>query len=370
MTRKGKWGRILPPVIGLLLLVFLTQSGEIAADGIKKGLALVEGVLAPALFPPLVFATLLIKLRLYEGAAPLLARPARTLFGLSGSGLAALLFGWVLGVPVGALLSTAAYRTGALDVKEYRRVLVLSTTPSMGFLVSAVGGGLFGSRALGWLLYLATLGSALLLTLLSRPRKENACKTAKKPLNGAEKCRFADAFTGAVRDSLSAFLHVAAFVLIFSALCAYLSCFAAAFAIPAKVTALLCGLFELTAGVTAAVASGEPTAAFLTVAFLAGFAGISICLQALALAEEGTLRAGVLFGVKLVHGVLAVLFAMALQKLLGIGVAPTASALQTLGGYTHPVPHLGKWLLLFGLCYLFINRVLTKPLVHFIRQRG
>ena len=348
----------------VLLLVLLTKNTHIAADGIQKGLALVENVLLPTLFPLLVASELFITSGILT-KAPLFARPCRKLFGISRAGSIALTLGWLFGVPIGALIATADLEAGRIEKKEHLRLTCLTATPSMGFLVGVVGGGIFNSPQLGWMLYGSTLFSASLLAGCWQLYQKNTPDMEKTPPHVSKKTSIAEIFTVSVKNSMAAFLQIAAFVLVFSALGAYLSALTALSHLPSILKTVFSGLLELTTGVITASKLPSPTHALLLIAFFAGFAGLSILLQVLAMTGRHAPPLRLLLCIKLLQGLLTVLTVKILLILCQPTVAFGKNALQTLARPLQAPIAIGKWLFPLLLIYLFFHRVLTRPLVYF-----
>ncbi len=348
----------------VLLLALLTKNTNIAADGIKKGLSLVENVLLPTLFPLLVASELFVASDILA-KAPLLVRPCRKLLGVSREGSVALTLGWLFGAPVGALAAIAELEAGRIEKKEFLRLTCLTATPSMGFLVGVVGGGIFSSPLTGLLLYGATVFSAVLLSICWRLLDKSTPIIEKTHPNVMKKAGFADVFTASVKNSIWTFLQITAFVLVFSALGAYLSALATFCHLPDTAAAVLGGLLELTAGVAQASKLSSPVHSLLLIAFFAGFAGLSILLQVLSVTGRHAPPLRLLLAIKLLQGVLTVL-TVKIILMLGFPVSCVGEgALQTLAGPLQMPFPIGKWLLLLLLLYLFFHRVLTKPLVYF-----
>lgn len=351
----------------LFLLLLLIKNTEIAADGIKKGVAVVENVLLPTLFPLLVISNLFLSLGALRDVA-LLPRPLRRILGISRAGSVSFCLGLLLGVPTGALLATKDLEAGYLEKDEHRRLVCLTATPSMGFLVGVVGGTLFGAPVLGVYLYCATLCATLTLAIGLRLWQKKTPHNEKTPLNVVRKAGFAEVFTASVRDSMRAFLQIAAFVLTFSALSSCLSALTDTFRLPRALCALLGGVLELTAGVMQATDLGNAQNALLLISFFAGFAGLSVMLQVLSVTGEHAPPFALLLGIKLAVGMLTLLFMRLLLLLPHPAVTLTAETVQTAGALRHASLPIGKWLLLLLPLYLFIHRVLTKPLVYFTKE--
>ena len=349
------------------LLVFLTGNTHIAADGIKNGLHLIEDILLPSLFPLLVLSDLLLRTGAFNPLR-LLAAPLGKRLGVSPAGGTALLLGWLLGSPVGTCLAAADLENGHLTTGEYHRIVCLTANTGIGFPLGVVGIGIFGSPLLGMLLYSAMALAAFLLAFLWHLIDKTAHQNQKTPPNGMRKRDFATAFTTSVKGCMNTFLNLSAFVLIFSALAAYLRAIASHFHLPLPLTVSLCGVLELTTGVMQASTLPEAKEAYVWIAFFTGFAGLSIGLQALAVAGKNAPPFPLLLGVKCLQGILTTAIVVAVLALWQPTISFAKPCLQTLAdlrGHTTP---WGIWFFILLALFLFFYRAIQKPLVYFYKK--
>ena len=156
MKQKSSQMRFAPwPVVqaalALALSGLLLARPQAAAQGFAAGLKLCGGSLLPALFPLFVVCGLLGPL------APALGWPLRPLMRLCGirspRAPAVLVLGWCGGYAVCAQQIAALRKTGELPPRDAALLLLLGCCSGPGFVVGCIGGQLFGSVALGLLLY-------------------------------------------------------------------------------------------------------------------------------------------------------------------------------------------------------------------------
>lgn len=309
----------------LSLLALLLICTDAAVDGARRGLTLCCETLLPSLFPFLVFSELLVASGAGETLGRLVGAPLRRVFGLTETGATSLLLGCVCGFPVGSATALSYRRQGAMHEEELQRVTLFANNPSSGFLVAAVGTGLFGSKQLGVALFVITLAAAAINGLFLRFFFGGVSKTPNTPQNGAKNALSVETFTGSVRRAFSTFLQIVALVIFFSSVATATVSLLAALHPPALVTVLLHGALELTGGTAAATATLPPKTAFLAVAFLSSFSGLSVCLQIHTLTGgEGT-RMGAYLLAKSVQGLVALTLAEAYLLLARPTLTPTES---------------------------------------------
>ena len=292
-------------LFAFFLLFLLLANAELAMDGVRQGLSLCTETLFPSLFPFLVFSELLVVTGVGEGVGRLFSRPVGALFGLSRSGSVALLLGWLCGSPVGTATALSLWRRGEIEERELARLTLFANNPSSGFLISAVGGALFGNTEAGVALFLITTLSAALVGLFLRLCIGRADGARDFPTLAVEHRLRATDFTGSVKRGFATLLQVAAFVLFFSCISKCLSPLLSRLALPQPLSVLLCGLLEMTAGISAAVTDVSPARAFRLTAFFASFAGLSVCLQIFSIAEEASLALLPYLAARLSQGLVA-----------------------------------------------------------------
>lgn len=369
MREKSRWRQAALAVFLIFLLLLTLKNAEYAANGIRKGLILFGNMLLPSLLPFLVLSELLLSTGSGAWLGRVLARPLRSLFGLTRQGAAALLLGWLCGVPVGAVYAMRLVNQGTISKDECARLMLLANTPSTGFLVGAVGIALFGSREVGVVLLLSTLAAATatgVLLKLTRGDLPSVCRNTA--VNGVKNNSFSGALTGAIASSATTLLTVCGFVLFFAAVSACVSEAVSALSLPPLAATLLTGTLELSAGVSAAAAHHAPGTALLLCAFFAGFSGLSIALQVFTVSEGGG------------TGLLPYLAAKALQGLISTGLtfvylyirrpvlSCTKAGFAALGGAPYRVPLLTWHVLLLTLVALLVLPPLLRyRAVHFYR---
>ena len=101
---------------------------EVSAQAARDAMLLCAQTLIPSLFPFFVLSSLLIACGASELLSALLSPLMRPLFGLSGTGAAALALGLCGGYPVGARTAAELVENGALSQEEGERLLAFCTS--------------------------------------------------------------------------------------------------------------------------------------------------------------------------------------------------------------------------------------------------
>lgn len=263
-----------------------------AMEGARRALSLCYEVLIPSLFPFFVISSLVQELGLPSRLGRLAAPAMSRLFGVSGSGCASLILGFMAGYPLGAASVAGLVQRGELSKSEGERLLGFCNNSGPAFILGAAGAGVFGSAKLGLLLYFSHISAALLSgILLSFGHRSRAYALPEPSPIGA------GALPAAVLASVRNILNVCGFVLAFGVVVAVLDAvgFLPSLALwlseltgleISAARALVVGFFELGSGV-GAMRGLAPTPLNLALcAAVIGWGGLSVHFQTSAVAEN------------------------------------------------------------------------------------
>lgn len=276
-----------------LLAVFclLLCRSDTLAGGIREGVLLFGRNILPTIFPFAVLSA-------YFAALPFPTKQKngwfRRVFRLPVSALLPFFIGLLAGFPLGAKVTCDGYRAGVYTREEAERMLCFTNNTGLAFLVGSVGRGMRGNARDGIILFGVQVAVAVLVALIlgALAQKQDTPKAINMQL---PRLSF-PAFPTAVRGAVDASLSVAGFVAFFSGILAILKEI-----LPRAGYLAAATLLEV--GSACAALSREPLGLPLT-AFAVCFSGISVFMQAAAMAEGTDLRLGRAFAVKLLSGVL------------------------------------------------------------------
>lgn len=240
-------------------------------DAAKEGLRLCAGTVIPSMFPFLVISSLLTSLGLGEVLSLPLSGLMR-LYGIDGSGAAALVLGLLGGYPVGPRTTVQLYRQRLLTRDEANRLLTFCNNANPIFFLTVLGLGCFHSVRTGVYLWLIQLLSALLTGLLLG-RKSSSSRRESNWTPAIHAASFPAAFVDAVRSGTTGILTVCGFVVFFYAAVTPLR------HLDGLAGTAVLGAVEL----FSAVSRLTPNAAgFVTAAALSGWGGLCVLCQTLA----------------------------------------------------------------------------------------
>lgn len=310
---------------GAALVLFPEQS----MDAGRQGLQLCTNVIIPSLFPFFVLSSLVIELGMARYLGQALERLMWPLFRVGGVGASALVLGLVGGYPVGAQTAISLYEKNLCSKDETQRLLAFCNNSGPAFILGVVGAGVFGSGAVGLLLYLSHAAACLCVGLLFRfYGKSSSCSTPSRSTTHFQTTRFSAALTSGIKTSFASVLNICAFVLFFSVvirllfLCGIMDAVAGLLATLLtplgfdRVLArqLLTGLLEVSSGVSSLSAGGRLPGQISMAAFMLGWAGLSVHCQVLSfLGDSGLSPVTYLIG-KALHGALSAFFTLLLSR--------------------------------------------------------
>lgn len=355
-SEKIAWIRAI--LLTALMIGALTMRGAVG-DGLRDGLTACGAQLIPSLFPMMALCGLFVRCGAAEAVGRALAGPMRRI-GLPGAAGSVVLTAMIGGYPVGAQGIRTLRDRGALTDAQAAYMMRFCVCAGPGF--GAMTGSLFGSPALGAMMYGAQVLAAVLLAILTRPRRAPAVPRDSAAPPPAPP--FAQALTDAVSAAAQAMTALCAYVLLFAGICGALDHFC-----PRRPAILLIGaLLEVTGGVRTARALGAPVLA----AFLLGFGGLCVHAQLRAIypghvpgfwisrVAHGALTAAIFAGLRMIFPQKGILPAVAPAMSAGNG-AFSAALLVLTAVFLLSIPENSskRGATLSDLCYNGKNKKIT-----------
>ena len=383
MSRLLSRERVRDAMLGLALLcatLALMLYPQPAMEAARSGLRLCYNVIIPSLFPFFVLSSLVVELGLAGYLGRLLEGLMRPLFRVGGACASAVALGFIGGYPVGAKTAIGLYESGQCTRTEAERLLAFCNNSGPAFIFGVVGAGVFGSGALGLLLYLVHMAASLLVGLLFRFYRPGEGPRRGR-LQGAQfqTASFPAAFTHSVTGALSSTLNICAFVLFFTVTIRMLSLTGVLTGLARLLSLLfgplgfdqswaqrlLTGVLEVSSGVSS-LTDGSLSGRLSMAAFMLGWAGLSVHCQVLAFLGDSGLSMRTYLAGKLLHGGLSAALLRLLVPLLPLK-APVSAYLaeqtETLAALDFQqaltistASAWGTWLLLFALALRVVKK--------------
>lgn len=296
----------------------------------KDGLVLWATAVVPSLFPFFVSTELLNNTNIISYLGKLLNPIMRPLFNVSGEAAFAFLMGLISGYPVGAKIVSNFVENGICTKEEAERMLSFTNNSGPLFIIGTVGISLFGSTAIGVLLFithiLACISVGITLKFIS---KKTLSSSYKSNFNQSSNKYVAFSSLGeilgkSITNSISTILMIGGFVVIFSVIISILnesyilgglanilSPLTSLIGIPEELLkSFLAGIIELTNGVSLVANTSLKAIStnIIICAFLLGFGGISILLQVFSIVSKNKLSIKPYILGKLLQGVFAAFY--------------------------------------------------------------
>ena len=295
-------------------MILVITNPRVCTEGSIKGLLLSGRVIIPSLFPFTACVLFIMKsggLSLLDFANPFTKR----VFRLSPQQFSLMLLSFIGGYPVGGKLLNEAVKSGKISKENAGIMLNYCVNAGPAFIVLAVGGGILGSKKIGYILLLAHIISSLILSLVFGHFIKNDNTDSE---NTAESFSPADNFVVSVCEAASAIFSVCAYVILFSTVNEYMNCLSEKISVLKYISPLL----EVTNAVTG-------MRNIVIIAFLLGFAGVSVWCQIISMGKLIKINFAVFTLSRTAHGVLSAVITALLLKAFGIAVTVSASVKYT-----------------------------------------
>lgn len=299
--------RCLFPILGIAALLCYSS---VAAEAVREGLRICGISVIPALFPFFVLTNYFLAVRPSRPPSARTNRFMSACFGLRGACITPLLLSFVGGYPIGVSCTVRLYEDGTLSKREAERLLLFCNNSGPAFFFGVIGSTVLQNVRVGMLLYLSHILAALCCGLILRvPENERLTIRRVSPAAAQQKRGFLDA----VSASCTSLLQISGLILFFSVALALVDASGLLqllehllpFVPKQTLRAMLCGFFELSGGIVRLAPCAH--AAELA-AFLMGWGGICVHLQAMSFWKPAHLHPKGYFAAKLLHGTLSMLF--------------------------------------------------------------
>lgn len=350
------------------------------------GLSLWWKYVLPALLPFFILSELLMGIGFVNFLGVLLEPLMRPLFHLPGKAAFVVAMGYTSGFPMGAVLTARLRQEGQVTREEGERLLTFTNNPSPGFMFGAVASGLLGEPGMGIILagsvYLSNLLVGILFRFYGTPPRTP--EPSRNSLSGAWRAMLAaQARDGrplgtqlgqAIRQSINTVLAVGGYIVFFAVVLRLLTLWkitsllatllspALSFLLPhSSIKAVLDGLFEMTLGCQGVVQAFS----FLNqqvagLAFVMGWAGLSVFAQIAGFISETDLRFLPFALARVMHAFLALALSQVFLRF---------AKLPALAGASFPVKTMDIWLNIWHLSLGFLAGILLGFLLLALLQR-
>lgn len=199
-------GFILSVFLLLIALIYSPYLKEGVLNGFKRAFLLV----VPTLFPFFIISDLLLSNPEVKKNG-IISKFFERLFGINGLGISAFLLGNTCGFPVGVKVASQLFKSGAISKNELINLCSISNNPSLAFVISGIGIGLYSDVKKGIVLYLSVLFSSVIIGLINNT----------KGITSSEKAhitRQSFNFINSVKAATDSSITIASLIALFSAI--------------------------------------------------------------------------------------------------------------------------------------------------------
>lgn len=280
----------------------------------RQGLALFASSVLPSLFP-FYFCSLLLT---YTGAVGTISRigrrPVAMLYNAPKESAYVLFLSMLCGYPVGAGTIAELYEAGAISKRDARVICAFCSTSGPVFMLGTIGGAVFHSQAIGWIILASHYLGALINGLLYRNRSQSSdTYTLSTPR------QLDSIMSNVIARATINMLYVGGYIVICGMLADTLELIGfcdmltglGEFAQPLK--ALCYGIIEMTRGSIECAACSSPRISIPLCSAIVSFGGLSITLQCYTFLSKCDIGMGAILLRKLTQCLISALIAFALS---------------------------------------------------------
>lgn len=307
IKRKKEVKSPLITIICLLLTALMLLFGKELESAVFSGMSLAALRIIPTIFPFMILSDFWISVaEIKNDSAP--SSLFEKVFKINGSAIIPFLTGIICGFPLGVKTAVDLHKQGAISKDELERLAPIINLPSLAFVISGVGAGLYGNILIGILLYISVLLSSIIIGFLLSFKKQ-------KSKNSPVISRQSFDLVRSVKDAGFSSLAIASYIIFFSGVIGL----ASALMQNRCIVTLLSAFFEVGNSTSMVVKSGlfSPAFSFSLTAFALGFSGLSVHLQSFSFMPSDISKKRYLF-VKLLVGILSAVLILPLSLILGI----------------------------------------------------
>lgn len=295
-------------VLGVCFFIFLIITNpSVCVEGAVSGLLLCGNVIIPSLFPFTVCVLFILKSGILENLK-FADGFSQKIFKFNSQMLAIFLLSLIGGYPLGAKILNEAEETP----ENASVMLNYCVNAGPAFIILAVGCGCFGSKKIGYILFVSHVLSALLLALFFKKfLTETKHKAKKASLN------LVDNFILSTSLGASTVLNICAFVILFSTIVKYISFYSQRF----HFLKFFSYILEVTNAITL-------TDNVIFVSFLLGFGGISVWCQVMSVSQKIKMNFPIFITSRIIHGILSAVSTYLLLKIFKISVSTVSNGID------------------------------------------
>lgn len=299
--------------IVIILLLLLSSTNF---DLLKNTLDLYIYTVFPGIFPFIFLTNILIQKNLIAnliiGKNTIICK----ILKVSRCSLPVIIIGSIFGYPNSINYATYLLENGYISKKEYTKLLIICNNPSIIYILSSIGLGIFHNIKLGIILFLAITMSNLLICICYRPDINIIQQTTIKSNSfSKKKDSFFDVILIAFKNSFKSLMFILGFMFLFVLIANSISYM---LRLNTTTSSLLFGALEISTGIQmiASNFTNTPYIIFL-ICFVLSFSSFMVILQLYSFSKEH-LHFKNLITFKFIQGIISCLTLFVITKFIDI----------------------------------------------------
>lgn len=330
-------------VIVILVATMIIYCAERIGDGVRNGIDLCINSVIPSLFLFSVISIFIINAEIFSNNK-LIDFISYILFGLRGEIGAVSLISTIGGYPIGATMLNELYNKGSISKTSARTSLNFCINPGPAFIIGMVGNGIYHNQAIGIIIFFSSL---IATSICSRLNRKKIILTEQ--IRNTIQLNYIDLFLKSVKASVRNIGIICGWVIVATAISEVV--------LYLNLPSVLGCFLEVTSGVI--TASNISTIYF--VAFLIGFGGIAVHLQAISSASSLSPKYSQIFTWKFFQGLVTSGITFILLKLFPQTLSVSSNPTDIKMTYTNGNIFSAVITILFIMCTLiFLNQNVNR----------
>ncbi|MBQ4110140.1 MAG: hypothetical protein IJC74_04585 [Clostridia bacterium] len=269
-------------VFSVIILILFLVFPEFASNGATRNLALCGTSVIGSIFPFMVASKMIVSSHIIKKDSVFVKGIAK-IFNISASGAICLILGLLCGYPVGQKMLINMYDEGEITLGEVKKLSLFANNAGPAFVISTVGATFFKSTKTGIIIYFSHIAGSLITGFILKfftNRYDMVASFENKTPHSPT------LLIDSIRDGALSMLNVAAIITFFGALTGILEgtkildSLTMIFPEPAAAKAVICGLLEMTTGLSLLASTAvSHSLKIIVAAMLISFSGLSVFAQ-------------------------------------------------------------------------------------------
>ena len=302
-------------IFSIFLLILLLKNPIIAHISVSNSLKQCVSFIIPSLFPLMIASEIATESGAINSITQFLQAPISKIFGVSKNATPPFFLGLVGGYVSSVNSAISLYKNGKISRNDCERMICFSNFPSLAFFINFIGIGIYKNSTVGWVLWLISILSSVLIGILEQiiikfftksqthtpPQLYVSNDTASK---SSQIKSISKIIVSAISHSAQSMLIICGCIVFFSTLIDIIKYPIDSLCINEEIKHIILGSIELTNGINSCINLKNSIFKIGSIAFFVGWSGICVHFQIISLCENTDLSFKKYFLFKLLHGLI------------------------------------------------------------------